>query len=88
MSDPIKPATPQTGWTSDATLDASGLICPLPVLKARKRLVSMSGGQRLLLIATDTMAAIDVPHFCAESGHKLIASQTDGGTRRFLIERA
>ncbi len=79
---------PESRWASEATLDASGLACPLPVLRARKKLMSMARGQRLLLVATDAMAAIDVPHFCAESGHKLIATETGGGTQRFLIERS
>jgi tRNA 2-thiouridine synthesizing protein A len=71
----------------DAVLDASGLQCPLPVLRARKALISLSAGQRLLVIATDPMAAIDLPLFCAEAGHRLVASGPDGGTHRFLIER-
>ena len=88
MSETTKPATGETAWSRDVALDASGLECPLPVLKARKKLVSMASGQRLLLIATDAMTSIDVPHFCAEAGHKLIATETVDGTRRFLIERA
>jgi tRNA 2-thiouridine synthesizing protein A len=74
-------------WTSDRVLDTSGLQCPLPVLRARKALISLSAGQRLLVIATDPMAAIDLPHFCAESGHRLLASGPHGGKHRFLIER-
>jgi tRNA 2-thiouridine synthesizing protein A len=74
-------------WTSDRTVDASGLQCPLPVLRARKALMGLSAGQRLLVIATDPMAAIDLPHFCAEAGHRLIASGPAGGKHRFLIER-
>ena len=77
-----------SGWTSDATLDATGLLCPLPVLKARKRLLSMAPGERLLLVASDPMAAIDVPHFCAESGQRLIAAEAGDGAQRFLIEKA
>jgi tRNA 2-thiouridine synthesizing protein A len=73
--------------TWDAVLDASGLQCPLPVLKARKALIGLAAGKRLLVIATDPMAAIDLPHFCAEAGHKLVASGPQGGTHRFLIER-
>ena len=48
----------------DDTLDASGLLCPLPVLKARKRLKGMAPGAVLRLIATDPAAVVDVPHFC------------------------
>jgi len=53
-------------------LDTRGLKCPLPVLKAAKRLKSMSPGAVLTVEATDPMAVIDFPHFCAESGHELV----------------
>ncbi len=56
----------------DAELDARGLLCPLPVLKARKRLNALTGGQILLVLADDPAAAIDFPHFCQEQGHDLI----------------
>ena len=68
-------------------LDTSGLLCPLPVLRARKVLLGMAAGERLLVIATDAMAAIDLPHFCAEAGHRVIARENDDGALRFLIER-
>lgn len=74
-------------WNHSAMLDARGLRCPLPVLQARKRLLALEDGQRLLVEATDPMAAIDFPHFCDEAGHGLIASQTDGPILRFLIEK-
>lgn len=72
-------------WDQD--LDASGLLCPLPVLKARKRLKSMQAGQVLRLIATDPAAVIDVPHFCTESGHELVAQSEDGAAQVYLIRR-
>jgi N-dimethylarginine dimethylaminohydrolase/TusA-related sulfurtransferase len=68
-------------------LDARGLSCPLPVLKARKRLAAMEPGQILTLLATDTMAEIDVPHFCGEAGHTLLESRHEDGCRTFRIER-
>ena len=57
----------------DAELDARGLICPLPVLKARKRLMALAPGQVLRVLADDPAALVDVPHFCAEQGHELVA---------------
>lgn len=76
---------------SDRHLDAIGLFCPLPVLKARKVLASMRPGERLLVEATDPMAAIDIPHLCSEGGHRLVERSRDGdgdGARlTFLIER-
>ena len=74
--------------TYDEDLDASGLICPLPVLKARKRMRSLAPGAVLRLTRTDPAAVVDVPHFCAENGHDLIL-QEDGGTEtRFYIRKA
>ena len=54
------------------TIDARGLLCPLPVLKLRKRLKSLAPGQCAILLADDPAAVIDVPHFCNESGHELL----------------
>jgi len=69
-------------------LDATGLLCPLPVLKARKRLQSLDIGDRLHMRADDPAAVIDVPHFCAQSGHKLIESLQDGDTQIYIIEKS
>lgn len=71
--------------TWDNELDASGLLCPLPVLKARKRLQAMQPGQVLRMLATDPAAIIDVPHFCAESGHELLQASEEGDTQIYLI---
>lgn len=72
----------------DVTLDCEGLLCPLPVLKARKALAAMAPGHLLRLTATDRMAAIDLPHFCAQSGHRFLASEAqDGPVTAYLIER-
>ena len=76
-----------TDWTHAAALDARHLRCPLPVLKARKALAAMTTGERLLVEATDPMAAVDFPHFCSESGHRLVASEKSGARLRFLIEK-
>ena len=73
--------------TVDATLDATGLLCPLPVLKARKRLLAMQPGAVLRLLATDPMAVIDVPNFCREAGHALISSEAYAGHHQFRLRR-
>ena len=54
------------------TVDATGLLCPLPVLKLRKRMRPLPSGGRIRLLADDPAAAVDVPHFCAEAGHELV----------------
>jgi len=74
--------------TWDAELDATGLLCPLPVLKARKRLMALAPGEVLRVVADDPAALVDVPHFCAEQGHALIAEDDLGHPRRaWLIRR-
>jgi tRNA 2-thiouridine synthesizing protein A len=69
------------------TLDLSGLLCPLPVLKARKKLETMTSGSELVVLATDPMAAIDMPHFCNEQGHALLSQDKSGETLTFRIKR-
>ncbi len=71
----------------DIELDATGLLCPLPVLKVRKRLQALSPGQRLRVYADDPAAVVDMPHFCAETGHRLIESVLDGPVQTYIIER-
>ncbi|RYH03171.1 sulfurtransferase TusA family protein [Salipiger sp. IMCC34102] len=71
----------------DADLDATGLLCPLPVLKARKRLQALAPGQVLRMQADDPAAVVDVPHFCAEAGHTLVSSGESGGVQTYLIRK-
>lgn len=68
-------------------LDVTGMLCPLPVLKARKALQSAPAGSLLVVIATDPAAAIDIPHFCSETGHELVSSERDGERLVFTIRR-
>lgn len=72
---------------ADQTLDATGLLCPLPVLKARKRLQGLQSGDTLLVQADDPAAIVDVPHFCAEAGHVLVSSDLDGDIQTYLIRK-
>jgi tRNA 2-thiouridine synthesizing protein A len=67
-------------------IDLSGLLCPLPVLKAGKRLASMQSGQVLKVLATDLMATIDMPHYCSEQGHTLLSSEKLGDVLEFRIK--
>lgn len=71
----------------DQDLDAMGLLCPLPVLKARKRIKGMEPGAVLRLVTTDPAALVDVPHFCAEGGHDLLGQEEDGDILRFFIRK-
>lgn len=72
----------------DDDLDARGLLCPLPVLKCRKRLQGMPKGAILKLTADDPAAIIDVPHFCTEAGHELLGSDTDDDVQVYFIKKA
>ena len=69
------------------TLDAIGLLCPLPVLKARKRLKALKPGQVLALLADDPAAVIDVPHFCNEAGHEFLGHSDGAGHQIYLIRK-
>ena len=69
-------------------IDVRGLKCPLPVLKAERRMRAFAAGTRFVILATDPMAAIDMPHFCAENCHRLLASSSDGGTLTFEVVKA
>ncbi|MBM3614074.1 MAG: sulfurtransferase TusA family protein [Alphaproteobacteria bacterium] len=69
----------------DVEIDCEGLLCPLPVLRARKRLLGMAPGQVLCVRATDAMAAIDLPHFCTEAGHEFITARHEGPVGLYLI---
>jgi tRNA 2-thiouridine synthesizing protein A len=72
----------------DAELDARGLLCPLPVLKARKRLQALPAGAILRVLADDPAAVVDMPHFCAEAGHALIEqTAADGMARLYVIRK-
>lgn len=69
------------------TVDATGLTCPMPLLKAKKALNGMIAGQRLRVLATDPGSVRDFEVFSAQSGHKLLESIEEGGTYRYLLER-
>ena len=73
--------------TYDADLDAIGLLCPLPVLKARKRLGALASGDRLHLATDDPAAVVDVPHFCTEAGHVLESGREDGAVMHWVIRK-
>ena len=73
--------------TSPIEIDAIGLLCPLPVLRARKVLAGLPAGARVLLRASDGASWLDVPHFCAQSGHILIEAREEDGIKVYLIER-
>ncbi len=71
----------------DAELDARQLACPLPILRAKKSLSQMSGGQVLRIVATDKGSPKDFEMFCRQTGNELLSSTAQGGEFVFLIRR-
>jgi tRNA 2-thiouridine synthesizing protein A len=71
----------------DTELDVTELLCPLPVLKARKRLQTLASGSILKVVATDPMSAVDMPHFCQEQGHDLLSYERQDRHHIFRIKR-
>ncbi|MEO1000192.1 MAG: sulfurtransferase TusA family protein [Pseudomonadota bacterium] len=56
-------------------IDAIGLLCPLPVLRTRKRMQPLAPGAVVRLLADDPAALVDVPHYCAEAGHEILSME-------------
>ena len=72
---------------SDAVLDARGLNCPLPILKAKKALQGVPAGGLLEILATDPGAVKDFQAFCRSTGNELVTSSQDGNVFKFVIKR-
>ena len=70
----------------DEIIDCRGLKCPLPVLKTEKRLGQVKVGTRLVVLATDPIAKIDIPLFCRQQGHACEMS-LEGDVMRFAITK-
>ena len=68
-------------------LDTTGLLCPLPVLKARKRLSTLASGEKLRVLADDPAALVDMPHFCTEAGHELLETSDQGAAQLYVIRK-
>ncbi len=71
---------------ADQTLDAKGLNCPLPILKAKKALKTVSAGGTLEILATDPGSVADFEAFCRTTGHELVEQSVDDKIYRFIIK--
>lgn len=71
---------------ADQVLDAKGLNCPLPILRAKKALKTLPTGGTLEIQATDPGAVKDFEAFCRSTGNELLESKQDGSTYIFLIK--
>ena len=72
---------------AEHVLDAKGLNCPLPILKAKKALKDLPAGATLRVLATDPGSVADFQAFCRTTGNDLLESKQDGETYNFLIKR-
>lgn len=84
MEDPPTDPSPAPPAT---VVDARGHRCPTPTLRLRRALEGAASGERVLLLADDPMARIDVPYFLSEAGHVLVETGNDDKTLRFLVEK-
>ena len=72
----------------DQEFDASGLNCPLPILRTKKQLGKMESGQVLRIIATDPGSVKDFDAFANQTGNKLLSSGEEDGKYVFLMQKA
>lgn len=71
---------------ADTTLDARGMNCPLPILKAKKALAGVPTGGTLEVLATDPGAVADFDAFCRTTGNELVEQNEEDGVYRFVIK--
>lgn len=72
---------------ANATLDAKGLSCPMPVVKARLEIDKLGAGDVLEVLATDPGSVSDFENFAKMTGHELLESNEDAGVYRYLIRK-
>ncbi|MCJ9428335.1 sulfurtransferase TusA family protein [Kordiimonas sp. A6E486] len=68
-------------------MDVTGMLCPMPVLRARRKLDELNTGDMLLVVASDPAVVHDMPAFCRMAGHALIMAHVQDGKYLFEIEK-
>jgi tRNA 2-thiouridine synthesizing protein A len=68
-------------------VDARGLLCPLPLSMAKRRMADLAGGETLVVLATDPEASIDLGAWAAEEGHAFVEERREGWTEFALVKR-
>lgn len=68
-------------------LDVRGMLCPIPVLKAQKELSRMEVGDYLTILVTDSMAPLDLRHFCQQSGQEFVSELRENDMLRLVVRR-
>ena len=76
-----------TNYTEDRLLDASGLLCPMPVVKAAKMIRDLEEGQILKILATDRGAIADFPAWADDTGNELLEWHEEDGKLVFYIKK-
>jgi tRNA 2-thiouridine synthesizing protein A len=71
----------------DKVVDASGLACPMPVVKAAREMRALAFGQVLKIVATDHGSLADIPAWAEDTGNELLDTRTDGGRYVFLVRK-
>lgn len=74
--------------TADRTLDAKGLLCPMPIVKLAKAFKEVEPGQVILLLATDPGAIPDVAAWSKNTGNPILSQDKEGAVMRFWIQKA
>ncbi len=72
---------------SEHVLDAKGLNCPLPILKAKKALKAVPDGEILTILSTDPGSVADFGAFCNQTGNELVSSASEGDVYTFEIRK-
>ena len=70
------------------TLDTKGMNCPLPILKAKKAIKGLDGGETLQVLSTDPGSVKDFEAFCRSTGNELLSSSEDAGVYTYLIKKS
>ena len=72
---------------ADKSLDAKGLDCPMPLLKAKKAMESLESGQVLEILGTDEGSQVDLPGWCERVGHTFLGVKEEEDCFKFYIKK-
>lgn len=72
---------------ADSLLDCKGLLCPQPVIRLKRHIGRMQSGQTVLVVCTDELSMVDVPHFVASAKHDLLSKSAGQGEFHFLVRK-
>ena len=73
---------------TDLIIDAKGLACPMPIVKAKKGIDSLTSGQIMQVEATDKGSVSDFGAWANRTGHEMLKMEEDNGVYRFFVKKA